>query len=193
MIGKMPGDPWQKFANLRLLYGYMFGHPGKKLLFMGGEFGQWAEWDHDRSLDWHLLQYPLHSGLERWVGDLNAFYRSEPAMYELDAEPAGFEWIDCDDGQNSCVSLLRFGRRRELPVAVVCNFTPVPRHDYRIGVPSGGVWVEALNSDASVYGGSGMGNLGRIEASPHGMHGRPCSLGLTLPPLSTLVLRREGR
>ncbi|NLV29733.1 MAG: 1,4-alpha-glucan branching protein GlgB [Acidobacteria bacterium] len=192
MIGKMPGDPWQKFANLRLLYGYMFGHPGKKLLFMGGEFGQWAEWDHDRSLDWHLLQYPLHSGLERWVGDLNAFYRSEPAMYELDAEPAGFEWIDCDDGQNSCVSLLRFGRRRELPVAVVCNFTPVPRHDYRIGVPSGGVWVEALNSDASVYGGSGMGNLGRIEASPHGMHGRPCSLGLTLPPLSTLVLRREG-
>ena len=191
MIGKMPGDEWQQFANLRLLYGYMFGHPGKKLLFMGGEFGQWAEWDHDRSLDWHLLQYPFHSGLERWVADLNAFYRSEPAMYELDTEPAGFEWIDCDDRQGSCISLLRFGRNRRRPVAVVCNFTPVPRHDYRIGIPEGGMWIEALNSDALDYGGSGMGNLGRIEASPQGLHGRPCSLSLTLPPLSTLVLKRE--
>jgi 1,4-alpha-glucan branching enzyme len=190
MIGKMPGDEWQKFANLRVLYGYMFGHPGKKLLFMGGEIGQWREWNHDESLDWRLLEYPLHSGLQRWVRDLNTFYRSEPAMYELDSEPAGFEWISCDDNQRSLVSFLRYGKDRGRQVVAVCNFTPVPHHDYRIGVPSGGLWSEALNSDALLYGGSGQGNFGRIEASPLPMHGRPYSLNLTVPPLAVLLFQR---
>jgi 1,4-alpha-glucan branching enzyme len=193
MIGKMPGDHWQKFANLRALYGYMFGHPGKKLLFMGGEFGQWNEWNHDRSLDWHLLSYPLHSGLQRWVRDLNTFYRSEPALYERDFEPAGFEWIDCNDAQRSIVSLLRYGKNRQRQVVVVCNFTPVPRHNYRIGVPSGGTWKEVLNSDAPLYGGSGQGNLGTIEASPHPKHGRPYSLNVTAPPLAAVFFQKaEG-
>ncbi len=192
MIGKMPGDEWQKFANLRTLYGYMFGHPGKKLLFMGNEFGQWNEWDHDASLDWHLLSYPNHAGLQRWVRDLNSFYRSEPALFELDSDPAGFEWIDCNDSQRSLISLLRHGRDPQRHVVLVCNFTPVPRHNYRVGVPAGGTWREVLNSDALLYGGSGQGNLGRIESSPLPMHGRPHSLSITVPPLATVVFRRGG-
>jgi 1,4-alpha-glucan branching enzyme len=192
MLGKMPGDDWQKFANLRLLYGYMFGHPGKKLLFMGSEFGQWNEWNHDTSLDWHLLQYAPHVGLQRWVRDLNTFYRAEAALYEVDSEPSGFEWIDCDDSQNSVVSFLRWPGAHEKPVLFACNFTPVPRQNYRIGVPFPGYWKEELNSDAPIYGGSGQGNLGGIEATPIPMHGRPHSLNVTLPPLATVVFRPGG-
>ena len=189
MIRKMPGDDWQKFANLRLLYGYMFGHPGKKLMFMGCEFGQWNEWNHDSSLDWHLLQQAPHSGLRRWVRDLNTFYRAEPALFALDTEPAGFEWIDCEDSQQSVISFLRWSRKRNCAVMVVCNFTPVPRYNYRVGAPFGGLWKEELNSDATLYGGSGQGNLGGLEAAPLPKHGRPYSLNLTLPPLSVLVFR----
>jgi 1,4-alpha-glucan branching enzyme len=191
MIGKMPGDEWQKFANLRLLYGYMFGHPGKKLLFMGSEFGQWNEWNHDASLDWHLLALPCHAGLQRWVRDLNTFYRSEPALYELDSDQAGFEWIDCNDNQRSLISFLRYGKERKRQIAFICNFTPVPRYNYRVGVPAGGIWREALNSDAPLYGGSGQGNLGGMEAFPLPMHGRPHSLNITVPPLSIVVFQRE--
>jgi 1,4-alpha-glucan branching enzyme len=191
MIGKMPGDEWQKFANLRLLYGYMFGHPGKKLLFMGSEFGQWNEWNHDASLDWHLLAHPYHAGLQRWVRDLNTFYRSEPALYELDSDQAGFEWIDCNDNQRSLISFLRYGKERKRQIAFICNFTPVPRYNYRVGVPAGGIWREALNSDAPLYGGSGQGNLGGMEAFPLPMHGRPHSLNITVPPLSIVVFQRE--
>jgi 1,4-alpha-glucan branching enzyme len=192
MIGKMPGDEWQKFANLRALYGYMFGHPGKKLLFMGNEFGQWSEWNHDASLEWHLLAYPYHSGLQRWVRDLNTFYRSEPALFELDSDPAGFEWIDCNDNQRSLVSLLRHGKDRRRHVVFVCNFTPVPRQNYRVGVPVGGSWREALNSNASLYGGSGLGNFGMMESAPLPMHGRPHSLNITVPPLATVVFQSIG-
>jgi 1,4-alpha-glucan branching enzyme len=190
MIGKMPGDEWQKFANLRTLYGYMFGHPGKKLLFMGNEFGQWKEWNHDTSLEWHLLEYKNHSGLQRWVRDLNTFYRSEPALYRLDSDAAGFEWIDCNDNQRSLISFLRYGRDRRHQVVFVCNFTPVPWHNYRVGVPSGGLWKEALNSDATLYGGSGQGNMGGLETSPLPMHGRPHSLTITVPPLATVVFQK---
>src|SRR5262249_52512164 len=171
LLGRMPGDDWQKFANLRLLYGTLYAQPGKKLLFMGGEFGQWREWDHDTSLDWHLLQYPLHHGLQRWVRDLNALYRAEPALHELDCDAAGFEWIDCNDSEASVVSLLRKGRTPGDWVLFVCNFTPVPRNDYHVGVPSGGRWQEVLNSDAAVYGGSGQGNLGGVDAAPVSCHG----------------------
>ena len=189
----MPGDDWQKFANLRVLYGYMFGHPGKKLLFMGDEFGQWKEWNHDASLDWHLLEIRRSQGLQRWVRDLNTFLRGEPALYELDSDPAGFEWIDCNDVQRSVISFLRkrprSGRRLLL---FVCNFTPVPRQNYRVGVPEGGFWAEILNGDAPLYGGSGQGNMGGVEASPLPMHGRPWSLNMTLPPLATVVFKRTG-
>jgi len=192
MIGKMPGDDWQKFANLRLLYGFMMGHPGKKLLFMGCEFGQWREWNHDSSLDWHLTGYSLHGGLQRWVRDLNTLYRGMPALYEMDFEPAGFEWIDCTDSQRSVVSFLRRGRNPDDVAVFVCNFTPVPHHAYRIGVPRGGFWKERVNSDASLYGGSGQGNIGGAEAIPVPMHGRPYSLNLTLPPLAILVFQPES-
>ncbi len=192
LLGKMPGDDWQKFANLRLLLGYMYAQPGKKLLFMGGEFGQWREWNHEESLDWHLLDYPPHSALRRWVEDLNRLYRSEPALYELDFDTAGFEWIDCGDSQQSVLSLIRKGRSTDDTLIVVCNFTPVPRHNYRIGVPRGGYWKEILNSDADRYGGSCHGNLGGVEASPIAFHGRPYSLNLILPPLGAVFLKSEG-
>ncbi len=193
LIGKMPGDEWQQFANLRLLYGYMWGHPGKKLLFMGGEFGQKREWQHEESLEWHVLQYPLHAGVKNWVRDLNAFYRAEPALSELDFSPEGFEWIDWSDADNSVLSFLRKGRRPHDLVLVVCNFTPVPRENYRVGVPCGGFWRECLNSDAPHYGGSGQGNLGGVDAAPLPAHGRYHSLNLRLPPLSTLMLKPGGR
>ncbi|HSB15794.1 MAG TPA: 1,4-alpha-glucan branching protein GlgB [Bryobacteraceae bacterium] len=191
MIGKMPGDDWQKFANLRVLYGYMIGHPGKKLLFMGGEFGQWREWNHDEDLDWPLIGYPQHRGLQRWVRDINTFYRSEPALHQLDCDPGGFEWIDCSDTQRSVVSFLRKGRDPLDTVAFVCNFTPMPRHNYRIGTPTGGDWREVLNSDATLYGGSGQGNLGGAVATPVGAHGRPFSLNITVPPLAVVAFRRN--
>ena len=188
LLGKMSGDDWQKFANLRALYGYMYAQPAKKLLFMGGEFGQWREWNHDGSLDCDLVDYPLHSGVQQWIRDLNRLYRSEPALHELDCEPAGFEWIDCGDAESSVVSLIRKGKSTANLVLMVCNFTPVPRQEYRIGAPHGGFWREALNSDATEYGGSGMGNRGGVDADPWPQHGRPFSLALTLPPLSVLFL-----
>jgi len=192
LIGKMPGDSWRQFANLRLLYGYLWGHPGKKLLFMGGEFGQRREWAHEESLEWHVLQYPDHEGLRRWVADLNRLYRSEPALYQVDFDQSGFEWVDCNDSEQSVLTFLRRPRDGGAPVLVVCNFTPVPRTNYIVGVPSGGHWREIANSDATLYGGSGMGNLGGVEAAPVAAHGRFHSLALTLPPLAVLMFRKEA-
>src|SRR5437868_10226565 len=187
LIGKMPGDEWQQFASLRLLFGYMWTHPGKKLLFMGGEFGQRREWQHDESLEWHVLQYPLHAGVQRWVRDLNRLYRCTPALHQLDFSAGGFQWIDCDDADVSVISFLRRGAAGELAL-VACNFTPVPREAYRIGVPRGGRWRERLNSDAADYGGSGQGNLGALEAALRTAHGHDHSLDLRLPPLAVVVL-----
>ncbi len=189
LLAKMPGDEWQKFANLRALYAYLWTHPGKKLLFMGGEFGQWNEWYHETSLDWHLLERAPHQGLHRFVKDLNHLYVSEPALHELDFHVDGFEWIDLHDGEQSVLSFLRKGRLPEECVLVVCNFTPVPRHNYRVGVPRAGYWREILNSDATLYGGSGMGNLGGAESAPVGVHRYFHSLTLTLPPLSVLCFK----
>jgi 1,4-alpha-glucan branching enzyme len=191
LLRKMPGDDWQKFANLRLLFGYLYAHPGKKLLFMGAEFGQWSEWYHEVSLDWHLLQYPPHQGLLQWMKDLNHFYRHEPCLYECDFEPKGFRWIDCKDWESSIVSFIRTGKSTRDVTLVICNFTPVQRHNYRVGVPHGGFWREVLNSDAKHYGGSGQGNLGGIEATPVPFHGEYYSLSLVLPPLGTVILKKE--
>ncbi|HSL17032.1 MAG TPA: 1,4-alpha-glucan branching protein GlgB [Methylomirabilota bacterium] len=191
LLGKMPGDDWQKRANLRLLFGWMFTHPGKKLLFMGGEIGQWREWSHDRSLDWHLLDDPAHRGIQRWVRDLNTTLRAEPALHQLDDAPEGFAWIDCNDAEQSVLAYLRRGRSGGDEVVCVANFTPVPRHNYRVGVPGGGDWDEILNSDAELYGGSGMGNLGTVAAAPVGAHGHLHSLNLVLPPLAVLAFRRS--
>ena len=192
LIGKMPGDSWRQFANLRLLFGYMWGHPGKKLLFMGGEFGQRSEWAHEGSLEWHVLQYPEHEGLRRWVADLNRLYRSEPALYQVDFDQSGFEWVDCNDSEQSVLTFLRRPRGGGAPVLVMCNFTPVPRANYIVGVPQGGYWREIANSDATLYGGSGVGNLGGIEAAPVAAHGRFHSLAVTLPPLALLMFKRDG-
>ncbi len=191
LLGKMPGDDWQKFANLRLLLGYMWSQPGKKLLFMGGEFGSWREWNHDESLDWHLLQYVPHAGMARWVEDLNRLLRGEPALHRLDFDPAGFEWISSDDAENSVLCFLRKNSTPGDTLLVVCNFTPVPRHNYRVGVPARGIWREILNSDARDYGGSGQGNMGGVEAAPIPYHGRTHSLNLTLPPLGVAFFKRE--
>lgn len=193
MIGKMAGDEWQKFANLRLLYGFMFGHPGKKVMFMGDEFGQWSEWNHDSSLEWHLLQYPFHYGLQRWVRDLNTLYRGEPALHQIDFDSSGFQWVDCNDAHRSLVSFVRLNKNPEDVLLFVCNFTPVPRYNYRVGVTSGGFWNEVLNSDAPLYGGSGQGNIGGADASPLPMHGRPYSLNITLPPLAVVLFRLGAR
>jgi 1,4-alpha-glucan branching enzyme len=189
MIGRMPGDDWRKFANLRLLYGYLFTHPGKKLLFMGCEIGQWSEWNHEVGIDWPLLQFPFHQGLQRWVRDLNTFLRGEPALYELDNVPAGFSWIDCNDSQQSILSFIRRGKNPGDIVVCAGNFTPVPRHNYRLGVPEMGYWEEVLNSDAPMYGGSGQGNFGGKEATPQSVHGESHSLNVTLPPLAVVVFR----
>ena len=191
LIGKMAGDEWQRFANLRLLFGYMFAQPGKKLMFMGDEFGQVREWTHDISLEWHVLQYPLHRGVQSWVEQLNRVYRSEAALHQLDTDPAGFEWVDCNDNATSVLSLLRKAYSPQETVLIVCNFTPVPRPSYRVGVPQGGFWRELLNSDAREYGGSGLGNLGGLFADNHPAHGRPYSLNLVLPPLAAVFLKAE--
>jgi 1,4-alpha-glucan branching enzyme len=192
LLRKMPGDDWQKFANLRLLYGYMFGHPGKKLLFMGCEFGQWSEWNHDASLEWHLLGRPFHSALQRWVRDLNTLYRGQRALHELDFDAGGFAWVDCSDVQRSVISFLRRGRNPADELLFVCNFTPAVRENYRVGVPQQGFWKELLNSDAPLYGGSGQGNFGGREAVPLPIHGHPFSLNMTLPPLGVLIYQRES-
>ena len=190
--GKMPGDDWQKFANLRALYAFMYGHPGKKLLFMGGEFGQTREWNHDRSLDWHLLdQGPYHRGLRLLVKDLNRLYRSQPALYQVDFEPSGFEWMDCRDAEQSVVSFVRRAKDPGNAVLFVLNFTPVPRFGYRVGVPAGGYYRELLSTDSHVYGGSNLGNGGGVWAEPTPWQGQPFSLALTLPPLAGLVFKRD--
>jgi 1,4-alpha-glucan branching enzyme len=189
LISKMPGDDWQKAANLRLLLSYMYTQPGKKLLFMGGEFGQWREWDHDSSLDWDALESPFHESIRRLTRDLNKTYRSEVALHEMDSESAGFEWIDANDSETSVLTYMRKARSRDDIIVVGCNFTPVPRHDYRIGVPRGGVWRELLNSDAHEYGGSGQGNFGQLLAEEEPFHGRPFSLRATLPPLGAVIFK----
>jgi len=189
LLGKMPGDEWQRFANLRLLYGVMYGHPGKKLLFMGGEFGQVPEWHHETSLEWHVLQYPLHRGLRQWVTDLNRLYRSEPALHDLDFSPDGFEWIDTQDWEQSVLSFVRKGRGGRELALIVANFTPVTRERYRVGVPRGGWWSERLNSDGAIYGGGDRGNGGGVHAEPVASHGRDHSLSLTIPPLGLLIFK----
>ena len=192
LIGKMPGDDWQKFANLRALYGYMWAHPGKKLLFMGAEFGQRREWTHEGELEWWVSDLPEHAGIKRLIGDLNRVYRRESALHQVDFSPAGFEWVDVGNAELSVIAFLRKAPGAA-PLLVVCNFTPLPRENYLVGVPARGLWREVINTDARDYGGAGWGNLGGVESVPVGSHGRVESLSLTLPPLSTLVLRWEGR
>ena len=192
LLDRMPGDEWQRFANLRVLFGYMYTQPGKKLLFMGAEFAQGREWSHDRSLDWHLLEHAPHEGIRRWVADLNRLYRQEPAAHAHDFDVTGFEWVDMHDSANSVLCYLRRGSVPADTLLVICNFTPVIRTNYRVGVPEGGFWRELLNSDAPIYGGSGAGNFGGVEATPMPAHGKLRSLTLTLPPLSTIVLKRDA-
>ncbi|MBI5440430.1 MAG: 1,4-alpha-glucan branching protein GlgB [Deltaproteobacteria bacterium] len=193
LLRKMPGDDWQKFANLRALYGYLYGHPGKKLLFMGGEFAQWDEWYHEASLDWHLLQEGEgHRGVQRWLQDLNRVYREEPALHEREFENEGFQWVDFHDWEESIISFLRRGKDPGRAVLVVCNLTPVLRQNYRVGVPEEGYWKEILNSDAVLYGGSGQGNMGGVETTPVPSHGYYHSLSMNLPPLGVAFFRREG-
>ncbi|MEJ8574219.1 1,4-alpha-glucan branching protein GlgB [Microbaculum marinum] len=192
LFGRMPGDRWQKFANLRAYFGFMWTHPGKKLLFMGGEFGQEREWNHDQSLDWHLLSDAGHSGLQSLVRDLNRLYRGQPALHQTDTDPDGFEWIEGGDAENSVYVYLRRARSEAPPVVVVCNMTPLVRHDYRVGVPGGGTWREILNTDAEAYGGSGVANPEPLAAVEPGWHGRSHALNLTLPPLATIVLTRDS-
>ena len=192
LIGKMQGDEWQRFAGLRLLFAHMYSQPAKKLVFMGGEFGQYREWNHDQSLDWNLLNFPMHASLQRWLEDLNKAYRDIPAMHELDFDPNGFEWIDCCDTEQSVVSLVRKSKSNpEQFVVIALNFTPIPRYNYEIGVPRPGHWTEVLNSDAAIYGGSGQGNMGSVEAAPIRLHGRKWSVNLTLPPLGAVFLMNE--
>jgi 1,4-alpha-glucan branching enzyme len=192
LLGKMPGDRWQKFANLRAYLAFMWTHPGKKLLFMGGEFGQEREWNHDQSLDWHLLADASHRGIHLLVRDLNHIYRSLPSLHRLDCEPSGFEWIEASDAAQSVFAYLRKGGEGTAPVVVVCNFTPVVRQGFRLGVPIRGQWIERMNTDGAVYGGSNVGNLGGVEAEEIAAHGRPYSIELTLPPLATIVLEHAG-
>jgi 1,4-alpha-glucan branching enzyme len=191
MLDKMPGDVWQKHATLRTLYGYMFAHPGKKLMFMGGEFGQWWEWSHDRSLDWHLLAETEHASLRRYVQDLNWHYSAEPALHQIDFDPGGFRWIDCNDNENSVVSIVRYAHAPAEAIVGVFNFTPVPRSGYRIGVPEPGFYAELLNSDAAVYGGGNVGNGGGVASEPIPSHGFDQSVTLTVPPLGCLYLKRS--
>ncbi len=190
MLDKMPGDLWQKHASLRALYGYMFGHPGKKLMFMGAEFGQWREWNYDSSLDWHLLDDQMHQGLQRWVQDLNHTYQREASLHQVDFEGAGFSWIDCNDNENSVVSMIRKARNAQDFTVILANFTPVPRPAYKIGVPEGGWYREILNSDAEMYGGSNVGNGGGVMASDESSHGFPHSMIVTVPPLGFVMLKK---
>jgi 1,4-alpha-glucan branching enzyme len=190
LLDKMPGDVWQKHANLRALFGYMFAHPGKKLLFMGSEIGQWREWNHDRQLDWDVLGDPLHAGLQRWVRDLNRTYAWDPSLWQVDFESRGFAWIDVHDNENSVVSFVRYGDDPANASIAIVSFTPIPRHDYRIGVPRAGAYREVLNSDADIYGGSDVRN-GVLQAVDESSHGFPASLSLTVPPLGFVLLKAE--
>jgi 1,4-alpha-glucan branching enzyme len=192
LISKMHGDDWQKLASLRAYLGYMWTHPGKKLLFMGGEFAQWSEWDHDAGLQWHLLAYDRHKGVQSLVRDLNRVYRGEAALHARDAEPSGFHWLIREDYENSVFAYLRTGMDDAPPVLVICNMTPTPRHGYRVGTPMGGGWRELVNSDSALYGGSNLGNAGFLMSQPVASHGEGQSLELLLPPLATLILRHEG-
>ena len=192
LIGKMPGDRWQQFANLRLLLGYMFTHPGKKLLFMGAELGQWSEWNYATSLEWHLLEYEPHLKIQAYVQELNRLYRTEPSLHEVDFEAEGFEWIDFSDWESSIVAFLRISKNYAQTLIVVCNFTPVTRTGYRIGVPWPGWYEEVLNTDSELWGGTNLGNAGGVQAEPAGHHGRPCSMSLTVPPLTCLVFKPRG-
>jgi 1,4-alpha-glucan branching enzyme len=189
LIGKLPGDVWQRHATLRALYGYMFAHPGKKLLFMGGELGQWREWNHDGELDWTVLGDHRHAGLQRWVRDLNTRYQAEPALWRQDYDPHGFQWIDCNDHEHSLVSLMRRGPAEADTLVAIVNFTPIPRYGYRIGVPRGAAYREVLNSDAEVYGGSNLGNFGEVTTVSVAAHGFDQSLALTVPPLGFLLFK----
>jgi 1,4-alpha-glucan branching enzyme len=196
LLAKMAGDRWQRFANLRLLYSYMFAQPGKKLLFMGAEFAQWNEWSHDRSLDWHLVDGDeLHRRMQLCVGELNHLYRREPALHQLDGDARGMEWVEANDAEYSVLAFLRKASDERDRVLVVCNFTPLPRSDYRVGVDGplrdGAAWREIYNSDASVFGGSGQGNGGRVAVTPLPWHGRRASLSLTVPPLGCIFLKAE--
>jgi 1,4-alpha-glucan branching enzyme len=188
LLGKMPGDDWQKFANLRLLFALMYGFPGKKLLFMGSELGQWNEWNHEQSLDWHLLEYDRHRGILRWIDDLNSLYRMRRPLHEVDFHFSGFEWIDFQDSAGSIISFERKSSDGAERILAVFNFTPVPRTNYRIGAHSGGLYQEILNSDSRYYGGTNVGNSGSIQADPIPIHGRSFSLNLTLPPLGVVFL-----
>jgi 1,4-alpha-glucan branching enzyme len=188
LLSKMPGDKWQKLANLRALYAFMWAHPGKKLLFMGGEFAQEQEWSHERSLDWHLLEDPQHEGMRRLVRDLNHVYRDTEALWDVDFEPSGFAWLEPNDAENNVVSFLRRSEDGRQVLVAACNLSPVPRHGYRMGLPQGGRWREAVNTDAEVYGGSGMGNYGGVDAETVPWHGQPYSAELALPPLSVVWL-----
>jgi 1,4-alpha-glucan branching enzyme len=189
MLGKMPGDDWQQFANLRLLYAYQYAQPGKKLLFMGGEFGQRGEWNHDASLDWDVRQYDSHAGVERAVAALNSLYDREPALHQLDNDPAGFQWLEANDADGSTLTFLRRGRDDREVIVAAFNFTPIPREGYRIGVPFPGYWSEIFNSDATEYWGSGVGNLGGVDSLPVPAHGHFHSLTVTLPPLGAVFFK----
>lgn len=191
LLDKMPGDHWQKFANLRLLLGYQYSQPGKKLMFMGGEFGHWIEWNFANSLDWHLLEFSTHQGIQKWTHDLNHLYKNESSLYEFDCNPNGFEWVDCQDNEQSILAYLRKGKYFKDSILVVLNFTPVPRWDYRIGVPLGGYWKELLNSDATEYGGSGIGNYGGVWSDNHWHHGREHSISIKVPPLSVMMFQLQ--
>ncbi|MDD3539186.1 MAG: 1,4-alpha-glucan branching protein GlgB [Atribacterota bacterium] len=191
LLEKMPGDDWQKFANLRLLFGYMFAHPGKKLLFMGSEFGQRREWQHDSSLDWPLLNRSDHQEIQKWIRDLNHFYQQENALYEVDFESAGFQWIESNDWEHSVLIFLRKNRNDQEKILIVCNFVPTPWYNYRVGVPEKGIWQECLNSDASTYGGSGHGNLGKVKTIPIPIHGNDYSVNITIPPLSIIFFKKQ--
>jgi 1,4-alpha-glucan branching enzyme len=191
LLDRMPGDTWQKFANLRCLYGYMWAHPGKKLLFMGGEFGQGREWNHNQSLDWHLLEIGFHSGLKRLVADLNGVMAAEPALFADDCRPEGFEWVDGSNDQENVVIFLRKATGRCLLCAA--NLSPQPRQGYRVGLPRGGAWVEIINSDAEIYGGANLGNAGEVIAGGEGWHGQPYSALVTLPPLAVVWFSPQGQ
>ncbi len=192
LIDKMPGDYFQKFANLRLFYGYFYGHPGKKLLFMGGEFAQWKEWQVNQSLDWHLLEYESHRKMQKYIKDLNFLYQSEPALYEVDFDYNGFEWIDFHDVNSSIISFIRKAKDIKNHLIFICNFTPVPRFNYRIGVPENTFYKEILNSESEIYGGCNLGNIGGVTAESIPSHHRQFSINLTIPPLCVLIFKPEN-